>query len=99
MNFAFKAALVTAGTRLGLGFVLALWSRVNPEVNMLLLLDLPSVALYFLINKLGGQLGVVNAADPLFLCVGTVTWFFLGYALGLFLWHKKCLPKKLGKLS
>jgi hypothetical protein len=60
-------------------------AMINPEANMLALLDLPTLGLYWLAGIFGVHAHVTTAADPLFFLIGSATWFSIGTLLALML--------------
>lgn len=70
-----------AVSRLVLGLIVAVWSSMNPEADMLALFDLPTLGVYALIAKLGGQVEIRDAGDLRYLAAGVVIWFALAYVV------------------
>ena len=79
-NLALWLAVLAAAGRFILGFFVAMWASVNPEANMVVLFDLPTLGVYAFMATLGGQVEIRDAGDLRFMAAGVAVWFVLTYA-------------------
>lgn len=78
-------ALLAAGVRLLLGTGLAAFATLSPEAHLLVITDLPTLALYGILSLVKIELPISGAFDLRFLFAGIVTWFCGGLLLALLL--------------
>lgn len=69
---------VCGGLRLLSGLALMVYACVYPEAHALVLLDVLTSGLYFMLGSLGVPVVLTDANDMIFLVAGTVLWAAVG---------------------
>ena len=86
MSRASRIAVRGAGAGLVIRLVfagaLALLSSASGEASILVILDFPTLGVYWLLQQLGITLGIRDAFDVRFFMIGLGTWAVLGYLFG-----------------
>jgi hypothetical protein len=78
-----QVASILAAIRVRFGLVLIVFGLTSTEVALLALIDLPTLALYYLLNRtLGWPNEIRDERDVAFFLLGVFTWFLLGLAVG-----------------
>lgn len=75
--------LATAGMRLLVGALVAAVAAFYPESHLLVIADLPTIAIYAALAFSGHELPLSGAFDLRFLVIGMTSWFLLGVLLSL----------------
>jgi hypothetical protein len=68
--------------RIVIGLLIMGLDRLTHESDMLLLCDLPTIAVYFVLAKVGHPHDIANAYDLTFFATGAVVWLVLGFIVG-----------------
>ena len=75
--------LLLLGIRVGIGLLLIVLEASLGEADLLLLFDVPTVAVYFFLARvLGYRHNITNVYDVRFFVTGVVTWMVLGLCIG-----------------
>ena len=81
----FRTSLIVSAAvsaaRLGINLVVTLLSFRWPETQMVLLLDLPTMAIYGIAEKLGFSWPIPSSCDWRFLVISSGVWFALAFLL------------------
>lgn len=81
-NRAVRVLIATVAIRALAGFVLLLLTTFSDPFQHLILLDMPSVSVILILNKMTGWPGrIIDAADINYWMVSVVTWSLIGLAL------------------
>lgn len=75
-------ALILLVTRMVFGGALMLLSRASTEASLLVIADVPTLAIYWLLQKFGMNSTIRDSFDAHFFVIGAITWAVLGYVLG-----------------
>jgi hypothetical protein len=78
-----KWAGIFAGVRLLFGMLTLLASMQSGEGAMLVLLDLPTLGIYWLLQLMFGPTAIVDAFDVRFWVTGLIVWSLMGAMLGM----------------
>ena len=97
-RFPFLLGLSLAALRLTLGLLLIWMARSSPESHMLVLADVPSLAVTFIVAALTGwPSSISDAADVSFFAIALITWFSVGFFTGSFvLWRARRISRGAG---
>jgi hypothetical protein len=78
-----RIALWAASVRIAFGAFLVLLVRAAPEADMLVVADLPTMLLYWVLQHFGFDSSIANAHEIRFHLIAVAWWFFLGALLGV----------------
>ena len=82
---ALQTAALLLVLRVSLGALLAAITSLSREASVLVVIDLPTLATYWLLQQVGSRHAIVDAFDVRFFIIGVVTWSILGYFFGMVL--------------
>jgi hypothetical protein len=74
--------LALAGGRVLFGAFIAAMAALAPESHMLVVMDLPTIAVYTLFATFA-PVTITDAFDVMFHTIGVATWFIVGFGIGL----------------
>lgn len=78
-----RIALWAGGVRVAFGILLVLLVRAAPEADMLVVADLPTMLLYWVLQHFGFDSSIANALEIRFHLIGVAWWLVLGALLGI----------------
>lgn len=84
-RIALQTAALLLVLRVSLGAFLAAITFFSREASVLVVIDLPTLATYWVLQQVGSPHPIVDAFDVRFFIIGVVTWSILGYFFGLVL--------------
>jgi hypothetical protein len=74
--------LVFFSIRLIAGLLLMAITMISPEGAQIVIADLPTILIYFLISRFGIHMAISGPFDLLFSLIGLATWALLGWVTG-----------------
>jgi len=86
-RFLLRYTAIFIGIRLLAGILLVLMYFQSHEVGVLVLLDLPTIALYAGLEQLFGPIGIADVFDVRYWTLGLVVWALLGVSVGYVVWR------------
>jgi hypothetical protein len=85
MRVPLKFGIVGVAIRAGIGGLFIAMQASTPEGSMAVLLDLPTLVVYWLLGLVGVHLHIVDTHDLRFFLIGLLVWGATAAAIGWFM--------------